>query len=259
MTTRNFGHICCGLAVAACLAGTPVWAGTAEGPDANAKAEDLGAITGLAVGAAAAGPIGAVIGAAAGGLMGGRYHREKESARQLSGDLGKSEGERARLEANVTELSGSLAQSRSRGAQLEHTLAAVDTIGMDVSFRTDDTAIRAEDMGPLLKLGALAADVPDATLHVVGFADPRGDASYNDALSQRRAEAVAAALVCGGIARTRLIVEGHGASESRSAAGDLDAYALDRRVTVRLERATPALAVSVTAANTAGSRPGAGR
>jgi hypothetical protein len=34
-----------------------------------------------------------------------------------------------------------------------------------------------------------------------------------------------------------MIVEGHGASESTSTDGDLDGYAFDRKVTVRLERA----------------------
>jgi outer membrane protein OmpA-like peptidoglycan-associated protein len=235
-----------------------VWAGSGAAPDGNAKAEDIGIVTGLAVGAAAGGPIGAVIGAAAGGLMGDRYTREKQTARELGTDLGKSEAERARLAANITELNGSLAQLRTHGAQLEHTLAAVDAVGMDVSFRTDDTSIKADDMGPLLKLGALAAAVPDATLRVAGFADPRGDAAYNEALSQRRAAAVAAALVCGGMARERLIVEGHGAGESSSAAGDLDAYALDRRVTVRLERATLTPPAGATAASTGGPLPGTG-
>lgn len=230
----NSRHAGIGLAAAACLAGAPVWAGSDAGPDSNAKSEDIGIVTGLAVGAAAGGPVGALIGAAAGGLMGDRYH--------------KSQAERVRLAANVTELNGSLAESRSYGAQLEHTLSAVDAVGMDVGFRTDDTSIKVEDMAPLLKLGALAATVPDAKIRVAGFADPRGDADYNQALSQRRAEAVAAALVCGGLARERLIVEAHGASESSSAAGDLDAYALDRRVTVRLERSVTAPA-STAAAN----------
>jgi len=197
-----------------------------------------------------------VVGAVAGGLMADRYTHEKQTARELGTDLGRSETERARLAANVSELNGSLTDSRSHGAELEHTLAAVDAVGMDVSFRTDDTEIKAEDMGPLLKLGALAAAVPDATLRVAGFADPRGAAAYNEELSQRRAEAVAAALVCGGMARERLIVEAHGADESTSAAGDLDAYALDRRVTVRLERVTPTPPPSATAASTAGPRPG---
>ncbi len=258
MITRNSGHLCCGLAAAACLAAAPVRAGTAAGQGGNARAEDFGIVTGLAVGAAAGGPIGALIGAAAGGLMGDRYTREKQIVSELSTDLGNSEAERARLAANVTELNGSLTTSRSRGAQLEHTLAAVDAVGMDVSFRTDDTSIRGEDLGPLLKLGALAAGVPDATLRVAGFADPRGDAAYNEALSQRRAEAVAAALVCGGVARERLIIEAHGAGESMSAAGDLDAYALDRRVTVRLERATSTPPASETAARAGGPLSGTG-
>ncbi len=249
-------YLGCGLAALACLSGAPVRAGT-TGPDSNAKAEDIGIFTGLAVGAAAAGPVGALIGAAAGGLMGDRYSREKQTAQALGADLGKSEAERARLAANVTELNGSLAESRTYGAQLEHTLSAVDAVGMDVSFRTDDTSIKVEDMGPLLKLGALAAAVPDAKLRVAGFADPRGDAAYNEALSQRRAEAVAAALVCGGMARERLILEAHGASESSSAAGDLDAYALDRRVTVRLERGVPA-APAVTTVAGSGARISAG-
>lgn len=245
MITRNSGYSGAGLAVAACLAGAPAWAGTPAGPDGNAKAEDIGIVTGLAVGAAAGGPIGAVIGAAAGGLMGDRHYR--------------NEAERARLAASVAELNGSLAQSRTHGAQLEHTLSAVDAVGMDVSFRTDDTSIKAEDMGPLLKLGALAATVPDAKLRIAGFADPRGDAAYNETLSQRRAEAVAAALMCGGMTRERLMVEAHGASESTSAAGDLDAYALDRRVTVRLERGVTGAPAVTTAARTGAGAAGGGR
>ncbi|HUL46632.1 MAG TPA: OmpA family protein [Steroidobacteraceae bacterium] len=243
MITRNSGHLGLGFAAAAFLGGAPAWAGTPAAPDRNARSENIGIATGLAVGAAAGGPIGAVIGAAAGGLLGDRYHR--------------NEAERARLAANVTELNGSLAESRSYGAQLEHTLSAVDAVGMDVSFRTDDSSIQVEDVGPLLKLGALAASVPDAKLRIAGFADPRGAAAYNEALSQRRAEAVAAALVCGGMSRERLIVEAHGASESTSAAGDLDAYALDRRVTVRLERG-PTAAPATTAARTGAEAPGGG-
>jgi outer membrane protein OmpA-like peptidoglycan-associated protein len=263
MSTRNVKIAAMGLAVAACMAGLPAWAGgAATGRDGNAKAEDLGIVTGLAVGAAAGGPVGALIGAAAGGLLGDRFHQQKQTAKQLSTDLGASEAERGRLAANVAELSGSLAQAQAgaqaQGAQLEHTLAAVDAVGMDVSFRTDDASIKVEDLAPLLKLGALAAAVPDARLRIAGFADPRGSAAYNDALSQRRAEAVAAALACGGIEPERLIIEAHGASESAGADGDLDAYALDRRVTVRLERPSTATPASATAAGSRAPTPGVG-
>ncbi|HXZ60009.1 MAG TPA: OmpA family protein [Steroidobacteraceae bacterium] len=220
MTTLNLKHATIALAVAAGVAGTPAWADPAgAGPESNARAEDIGIVTGLAVGAAAGGPVGALLGAAAGGLMGDRYHHQRE-------------------------------QAQAQGERLEHTLAAVDAVGMDVSFRTGDASISVADMAPLLKLGALAAAVPDARLRIAGFADPRGSAAYNEALSQRRAEAVAAALVCGGIARERLIIEAHGARESLSADGDLDAYALDRRVIVRLERVAAATPASAAVART---------
>lgn len=227
-----------GLAVAAVLAAVPAWAAGAPGGagDDKGKAEDIGIVTGLAVGAAAAGPVGAMIGAAAGGLMGDRYHRQKQTAAELGSDLGASEAERSRLTQSVAQLNDSLGESRLHGAQLEQTLAVTDEVGMDLSFRTDDAAIRVEDLAPLLKLGALAAAMPDAKLRVAGYADPRGAAVYNEALSARRAEAVASALTQAGLPRERLIVEAHGCSESTSTDGDLDAYALDRRVTVRLER-----------------------
>ena len=242
-------HTAIALAVAACLGGLPAWACADAAPD-KGKAEDIGIVSGLAIGAAAGGPIGAMVGAAAGGLLGDRWHRQKQSAADLSADLGKSEAERSRLTANVAELNGSLEQSRSRGAQLEQTVAAADEVGMNLSFRTDDTAIRVEDLPPLLKLGALAAAMPDAKLRVAGYADPRGAADYNEALSERRAEAVAAALERAGLSRERLIVEAHGSGESTSTAGDLDAYALDRRVVVRLERGASATAQTVASAGT---------
>ena len=250
MSTRKLYRPGVGLAAAALIATAAAWAEPATGPDGNARSEDIGIFTGLAVGAAAGGPVGAVIGAAAGGLFGDHYYKEKQSKAALAADLRKSEAERARLAASLSEVGG------SQDAQLKQTLAAVDTIGMDVSFRTDDDSIKVEDMAPLLKLGALAAAVPDAKLRIAGFADPRGGADYNDELSMRRAEAVAAALACGGITRERLIVEAHGAGESQSAAGDLDAYALDRRVTVRLERPGSAVPAADKVARAGGEAAG---
>src|SRR5262249_7752452 len=85
-------------------------------------------------------------------------------------------------------------------------------------------------------IGALAASLPDAKVRVSGYADPRGSVSVNEALSKRRAEAVAAVLASAGVSPDRLIVEAHGQSEAMSAEGDLDGYAVGRRVNVRIER-----------------------
>lgn len=215
---------------------SPAYAGeAADPPGAGSKQADLGAVTGLAVGAVAAGPIGAVVGTAAGALMGDRYHRQAQSRAALAADLERSETQRAELLHNVAQLDGSLSEARAHSAELADQLSRTDQLGLDVSFRTDDDSVAAQAMSPLLKLGALAASMPQAQVCVAGYADSRGSEAYNDELSLRRATNVAAVLTSAGVPRERILVEAHGKSAAGSADGDLDGYALERRVTVRLQ------------------------
>jgi outer membrane protein OmpA-like peptidoglycan-associated protein len=214
----------------------PAYAGeAADAPGAGSKQSDLGAVTGLAVGAVAAGPVGAVVGAAAGALLGDRYHRQAQSAAALSADLARSESKRQELLHSVAQLDGSLSEARAHGAELATELSHTDQLGLDVSFRTDDDSVTAQALSPLLKLGALAASMPEAQVCVAGYADPRGSEAYNDELSLRRATNVAAVLMSAGIPLERIVIEAHGKSAAGDADGDLDAYALERRVTVRLQ------------------------
>jgi outer membrane protein OmpA-like peptidoglycan-associated protein len=203
------------------------------------RQENIGVVTGLAVGAVAAGPIGAIVGAAAGAWMGDRYHKQVVARSELSAGLDKSESDRMRLAQNVTELNGTLAHEQERGEQLDLALSHTDEVQTDVGFRTNDDSIQAQAMPPLLKLGALAAALPDAKVRVCGYADPRGSVAVNEALSKKRADAVAAVLASAGVSPDRLIVEAHGKTAATSAEGDIDGYAFDRRVTVRIERASP--------------------
>jgi outer membrane protein OmpA-like peptidoglycan-associated protein len=196
--------------------GMAVWPAYACGDERGegSKQSDIGAVTGLAVGAAAGGPVGAVLGAAAGALLGDRYHRQAQSSAAL-------EAERSRLSQSV--------------AQLDQTLQQTEELGLDVSFRTNDDSIATRTMPPLLKLGALVVSMPQARVRIAGYADPRGSQAYNSELSLRRAQGVAAVLMSAGVARERILIEAHGKTESTSADGDLDGYAFERRVTVRLE------------------------
>jgi outer membrane protein OmpA-like peptidoglycan-associated protein len=214
----------------------PAYAGeAADPPGAGSKQADLGAVTGLAVGAAAAGPIGAVVGGAAGALIGDHYHRQAQSKAALAADLERSESQRAALVHDVAQLNGSLSDARAQNADLAAELGRTDQLGLDVSFRTDDDSVTAQAMSPLLKLGALAASMPQAQLCVAGYADARGSEAYNDELSLRRAANVAAVLTSAGVPREHILIEAHGKSAAGNADGDLDAYALERRVTVRLQ------------------------
>jgi len=244
------------LAVAvACVAALPVHAETstvtvqtdtskqtsmpATRPKSASKQENIGIVTGLAVGAAAGGPIGAVIGAAAGAWVGDHYHKQVVARRDAEKGLGQSEGDRTRLAQNVSELNGSLAQSQERGEQLDLALSHTDEVQTDVGFRTNDDSIQTQSLPPLMKLGALAAALPDAKVRVDGYADPRGSQAVNEALSKRRADAVAAVLASAGVASDHIIVAAHGKSEAISTDGDMDGYAFERRVTVRIERTSP--------------------
>jgi outer membrane protein OmpA-like peptidoglycan-associated protein len=166
-------------------------------------------------------------------LLGDRYHRQAQSSAAMAEELKRSEAQRAELTHDLAQLDGSLAQARARGDELAAQLGRTDQLGLDVSFRTADDSVAAQAMSPLLKLGALAASLPQAQVSVAGFADPRGSDAYNDELSQRRASNVAAVLTSAGVPRERIHIEAHGKTEAVDADGDLDSYALERRVTVR--------------------------
>lgn len=225
------------LALAGCMAVLPAHAAdAADDPGAGSKQSDLGAVTGIVVGALAAGPVGAVIGGGAGALIGDRFHRQAQSRAALAENLDKSEARNATLTHDVAALSSSLAQEQAHGQQLEGTLQHTEELGLDVGFRTADDSVTAKSMSPLLKLGALVASMPDTTVRIAGYADARGSDAYNDALSLRRAENVAAVLTSAGVPRERILLEAHGKTEAGATDGDVDGYALDRRVTVRLQR-----------------------
>jgi len=223
--------------MAACVTALPAYA---QGPDstpkrqAASKQENIGVATGFTVGAVAAGPVGAIVGAAAGAWLGDRYHKQATARASLAADLDKSESDRTRLTQSVTELNGSLAREQEHAEQLDLAMSYTKDLQTDVTFRTNDASVR--DPSGLLKLGALAAALPDAKVRVAGYADPRGSDAVNDALSKRRADAVAAILANAGVAPDRLIIEAHGKSASTSTEGDLDGYAFDRHVTVQIER-----------------------
>ena len=229
-----------GVALSGCMALLPAYAGEAAQqpgagqPGAGSKQSDIGAVTGLVVGAVAAGPVGALVGTAAGALLGDRYHRQAQSSAALAEQLKQSEAQRAQLTESAAQLDSSLSQARTRGAELAAQLGRADQLGLDVGFRTDDDSVAAQAMSPLLKLGGLAASLPQAEIWVAGFADPRGSDTYNDELSLRRAVNVAAVLASAGVPRERIHIEAHGKTEAQ-ADGDLDGYALERRVTVRLQ------------------------
>jgi outer membrane protein OmpA-like peptidoglycan-associated protein len=239
--------------VAMSLAALPASAAEKAGAGARqpgSKQENIGVFTGLAVGAAAGGPIGAMVGMVAGALLGDRYHRQSVTNHDLSArnhslalqnhaltaSLSSSEQDRQGLAGKLSLATQSLAENQAQQAELDRTVQLSDDIETNVAFRTADAVINDLQLPALRKIGALAAALPPgAKVRIDGYADPRGPATLNDDLSLRRAEAVALTLEQAGCPKDRLLIEAHGSAQSTSPRGDLDAYAFDRRVTVRLD------------------------
>jgi outer membrane protein OmpA-like peptidoglycan-associated protein len=237
-----------GITIAAMsLAALPASAAqTAPGaPQAASKQENIGVLAGAAVGAAAGGPIGAMVGIVAGALLGNHYHKQSVANHDLAAQnqaltasLSASQQDREALAGKLNLASQSLTAVEAQRSELDHTVQLSDDIETDVAFKTAKASINNLQLPALRKIGALAASLPPgAKVRIDGYADPRGPATFNDDLSLRRAEAVALTLEQAGVPQDRLVIEGHGASESTSPQGDMDAYAFDRRVTVRLQGA----------------------
>ena len=190
-------------AVTLCLIPIAARCEARESRSHETQKETVGVLSGLAIGAAAAGPFGAVLGAAAGAWVGDRVQREEMGRRVAQRDLD---------------------LSRSRGMGLT----------VNAMFRTGGCELRPEDAEALAHLARLALQMHAVNLKVSGFADPRGAAELNLALSARRAQGVAQWLRDQGIAADRIIVEALGAVGGGS---DLDGYAFERRVTVQIQSA----------------------
>ena len=85
------------------------------------------------------------------------------------------------------------------------------TLG-DVLFATGQANLQPGAMRVVDQLGTFMGKYPDARITVEGHTDSMGSDSYNLDLSQRRADAVRAAVTSRGVDGTRIIARGLGES-----------------------------------------------
>jgi outer membrane protein OmpA-like peptidoglycan-associated protein len=187
--------------------------------------EHIGFFGGAAIGAVAGGPFGAVAGGVIGVLLGEHIHKQKVANHELAASLSGSNADKAKLTQTVMQLDSSLDYARE--------------LTMNIAFRTGDAHLTAQDIDQLTTLGQLAGSISDVKIQVSGYADPRGDAVYNAGLSMDRAQSVAAVLISAGMKEDQLVIEALGAKDAAQT-GNVDDYAFERRVSVKLISAAPA-------------------
>ncbi|TMQ59092.1 MAG: OmpA family protein [Candidatus Eisenbacteria bacterium] len=159
--------------------------------------EQKGAIIGAAAGSAAGAVIGkqtgstargAIIGAAVGGVAGAIIgHRMDRQARELKQNI-----------------PGAVVERVGEGIQV--------TFASGLLFDFDSDVVRGNARANLNELARSIDKYPDTDLMIVGHTDAVGTDSYNQDLSQRRAESAARYLESRGV-RTRVDARGRGERE----------------------------------------------
>ena len=106
------------------------------------------------------------------------------------------------------------------------------TMPQDILFAVDSAQVNGSLRSDLLTVAQSLQSYPDSRVQVVGHTDNTGGASYNQGLSERRANAVANVLMNGGVPFSR--IETFGRGEDQPVASNLteQGRAQNRRVEI---------------------------
>ncbi len=186
-----------------------------SGTDPNQKTKQgalLGGILGAGIGALTAkdkgkgAVIGGVAGAATGAVVGSFLDRQEAELRR--------------------DLQNRNIQITNAGDRL------IVTMPEDILFDVDSAQVNPRLRADLLTVAQSLRKYPDSTVQVIGHTDNTGSAAYNQALSERRAAAVADVLMQGGVPFERIVAIGRG--EDQPVASNLteEGRAKNRRVEI---------------------------
>ena len=106
------------------------------------------------------------------------------------------------------------------------------TLPQDILFATGSSAVRPDLQRDLAAVAGNLQAYPDSTVQIIGHTDSDGEASFNQQLSESRANAVASVLLNNGISSRR--IQSYGRGESQPIASNLNAQgkAQNRRVEI---------------------------
>jgi outer membrane protein OmpA-like peptidoglycan-associated protein len=104
----------------------------------------------------------------------------------------------------------------------------------DVLFDFNKAELKSSGMMDVNKLAQFLQENPDRQVIVEGYTDSSGSASYNQSLSERRANSVRTALVKMGVDSTRVVAQGYGKEYPASDNSSNSGRAQNRRVEVTI-------------------------
>jgi outer membrane protein OmpA-like peptidoglycan-associated protein len=179
----------------------------------------VGAGVGYALGKGKGAAIGAVVGGLAGGVIG---HYMDKQEREFKQALAESQ---AREQAAIMQ-----------GVQREKD-ALIITFKSDVMFDSNSSIIKsaAYASGEIDRVAQILNKYPDTTIKVVGYTDNKGSETYNQQLSEQRANSVKNALVVKNVQAARISALGMGESNPIADNATEGGRQLNRRVAIIIE------------------------
>jgi len=153
--------------------------------------------------------VGALAGAAAGGAI-GNYMDQQEAAMRAQ-----LEDERRRNAIEIQRIK-------------DDTLKLV--LNDDVSFDFNSAEIKPSFYSSLDKVNHVLSQYSSSNITIVGHTDSKGSESYNQTLSEQRAQAVRGYLTSGGVINTRLSIQGDGELQPRASNETSEGRSRNRRV-----------------------------
>lgn len=208
--------------------------------------ELIGLSSGIVLGAVVAGPVGAIIGAFTGTMIGKSVGDESE-LKQNTTQLAMQQQEIDNLAAEKQLLATTQQQTKQQLLALQQaqsTRLAELTLGLNVQFKTGSSEIQPHFQAQLDEVAYLLNQSPALRLDLTGYADRRGDSTYNQALSEQRAAEVRSYLVDRGVQVSRLDTSAFGASSPLNQEQSFENDFFDRRVTLRLVTEETAVAAT---------------
>lgn len=117
------------------------------------------------------------------------------------------------------------------------------TLSADAQFGFDSSILKVNQ--DLSSLSGQLSQYDSGSIRIIGHTDSRGSEEYNQALSEKRAQAVADYLVGKGVSPERLTVEGMGESQPVADNATAEGRAENRRVEIEFETIKETLVESV--------------
>jgi outer membrane protein OmpA-like peptidoglycan-associated protein len=102
----------------------------------------------------------------------------------------------------------------------------------DILFDFDRSAIRSNETTKVSDIAAYVQKNPAAMVGLDGYADPRGTDKYNQALSERRVNAIRDALMSAGVSRDKIQTGAFGEMRLKCQEATEACWQSDRRVEV---------------------------